>query len=339
MLLKNHKALEIFILVISISSRVAIASSQANISPTLYEAFEQWETPVEAMYERRHAAIPEIDLIHWTLVIDGLVENPLTLKFSDLNKFPFHRIHSVLSCSGLRFQNAWLAGNVEWGGVLIGDLIKAAKPKPEARWIHFVGLDSSTDLINPGYTQSIPLGSLVPNEDLIAFEMNRQVLPKKHGAPARVVLPGRQGFKWVKWITRITISKAESSASILLWNHLEGLHSLRKNTREKIERVPPSVIISLPRLGSKLSVGAREFRGYAFSGTGIINSVEYSVDDGKNWLLAKLALPEKKGGWQFYSASQNILSKGVWSLSFRITDSNGNVRSYLGNSAFSFKVE
>src|SRR3989449_4708989 len=54
-----------------------------------------------------------------------------------------------------------------------------------------------------GYSESIPLTDAMPPSTLLAYEMNREPLPAKHGFPIRLLVPGLVGMKKPKWITKI----------------------------------------------------------------------------------------------------------------------------------------
>ena len=74
--------------------------------------------------------------------------------------------------------------------------------------MHFLPLD-------PPYDASIPIEkALDPRADvLLAYEMNGETLPREHGYPVRVVVPGGIGARNVKWCTKIRLASEESDST------------------------------------------------------------------------------------------------------------------------------
>lgn len=91
--------------------------------------------------------------------------------------------------------DAGLMSNALWKGVPMRILLEAAGPLAGARKVKLFGVDN--------YTDTIPLEKALDPTTLIAYEMNGERLPQRHGFPARAIVPGYFGEKHVKWITRI----------------------------------------------------------------------------------------------------------------------------------------
>ena len=96
-----------------------------------------------------------------------------------------------------------LVGNAEWGGTPLSNVLDLAGVKSEAIRVKFYS-DSSD-----GYTTSIPLERALRDEVILAWEMNGEPLPSKHGFPLRLINPGHYGQKMPKWITRIELIDEE----------------------------------------------------------------------------------------------------------------------------------
>jgi len=64
-----------------------------------------------------------------------------------------------------------------------------------------------------GYRWSLPLGEA--SAALLATHVGGEPLSHDHGAPARLVAPGRRGFEWVKWVTRIELAAAPDPGQVL----------------------------------------------------------------------------------------------------------------------------
>lgn len=102
-------------------------------------------------------------------------------------------------------------GNATWTGVRLCDILEDLKIN-ENDWNHiqFEGLD--LDPSGVPYGASIPVSrALDPRADvLLAYQMNGQPIPRDHGFPVRVIVPGVVGARNVKWLSKIIVSKEES---------------------------------------------------------------------------------------------------------------------------------
>jgi hypothetical protein len=127
-----------------------------------------------------------IDPAHWRLAIGGAVVTPLTLRYDELLAQP-EEIEATLDCTGGFYSTQ------RWRGVSVGALLERAGVLPDAGWVRFVSVT--------GYRWSLPLAEA--RAALLATHVGREALSHEHGAPARLVAPGRRGFEWVKWVVRI----------------------------------------------------------------------------------------------------------------------------------------
>jgi DMSO/TMAO reductase YedYZ molybdopterin-dependent catalytic subunit len=122
----------------------------------------------------------------WQLTIDGAVGSPLALDYADL-LVAQEEVEATLDCTGGFYSTQ------RWRGLRVGAILDRAGALPEARWVRFV---STT-----GYRWSLPLEEA--RTALLATHVSGEQLSHEHGAPVRLVAPGRRGFEWVKWVIRI----------------------------------------------------------------------------------------------------------------------------------------
>jgi DMSO/TMAO reductase YedYZ molybdopterin-dependent catalytic subunit len=132
----------------------------------------------------------------WRLDVGGLVDEPRTYSFSDIEALPGIDQESTLMCISNRI-GAGLFGNAVWRGVPLRDLLEAAGPGAGAVEVLLHAAD--------GYTDTFSIEKAMDPTTLVAYRMNGEPLPRRHGFPARIVVPGLYGEKNVKWLTGIEV--------------------------------------------------------------------------------------------------------------------------------------
>ena len=199
-----------------------VRSSLPLDAETPVEAFDRFLTPNDIFFVRSHFGPPATTLAPWRFEVDGLVDRPLALGLDELkDKFESVTIPAVLQCSGngrAYFKPTipgvgWdrgAVGNAEWTGVRLLDILRAAGIKPDAAHVHLHGADLPPHPNTPAYFRSIPLARAVDPGTIVATAMNGQPLPRLHGGPLRLVVPGWAGNHWIKWLRKVTVSRDEA---------------------------------------------------------------------------------------------------------------------------------
>ena len=143
--------------------------------------------------------VPIVDIDGWSLKIDGMVDKELELTFDDLLAMPLIERDITLTCVSNSVGGPYVGG-ARWIGVRLTDLLELAGVQD--------GVDQifSTDV--DGMTIGTPYELATDGRDaMIALGMNGAALPREHGYPARMVVPGLYGFiSACKWIERITLT-------------------------------------------------------------------------------------------------------------------------------------
>jgi DMSO/TMAO reductase YedYZ molybdopterin-dependent catalytic subunit len=134
---------------------------------------------------------PTIDVEKYRLVVDGEVNNPLSLSMAEIQKLPLTSMIIRHVC-----VEGW-AAIVQWGGVRLRDLVALAQPKPNVKYAYFVSADK--------YYSSWDIASSVHPQTLLAYQKNGEPLPIDNGAPIRLASPVKLGYKQSKWVTRISL--------------------------------------------------------------------------------------------------------------------------------------
>lgn len=173
-----------------------INNSTPQGSPTTSNTLPDVPTPLTA-----DTSISPDDIGSYLLVLDGLVNNPLSLSYAQIRSFPSVTSNVELICPGIEDDTE------EWTGVPLSTLLNAAGLMPEAIDLNLVltGLD--------GYSVKLPLEWLLNNGGFLAYQVNGQILPQWLGYPLRLVLNGSQGSDWVRWVTKIEVISSSISFS------------------------------------------------------------------------------------------------------------------------------
>jgi len=298
-----------------------------NVEAPLSDLYnEGFLTSPELFYVRNHGHVPQVkdeDIPDWEFTIEGMVEDPITLTLRDLMEQYNNVTYPVtLVCAGNRRKEqnivrkskgfSWGAAGVStalFTGVVLGEVLKKAKPKRGARYVCMEGADK---LPNGHYGTSVKLNwAMDPNKGMmLAHGMNGEMLRPDHGKPLRVVIPGQIGGRSVKWLKKLIIT-AEPSDN---WYHIYDNRVLPtmvspeesasnenwwKDERYAIYDLSTNSAIAYPAHDEKLSLAQAppdyNVRGYAYGGGGRrITRVEISIDKGKSWRLANIDYAEDR---------------------------------------------
>lgn len=147
---------------------------------------------VKDFRENSIRGVQQIDPASYRLVVDGLVEKPLSLSLEQTARLPRSRKVVRIDC-----VEGWSVTAL-WEGFLVSDLLKLAGPRPPAKIAIFHAVD--------GYTTSLPLDYLVSKKILLADTINGIVLPPANGYPFQLVAEAKWGYKWIRWVNRIELS-------------------------------------------------------------------------------------------------------------------------------------
>src|SRR5579863_1061562 len=181
--------------------------------------FADYLTPNDQFFVRTHVYVPAVNLNDWRLKVDGEVSTSLTLTLDNLKQLPSVELVAVLECAGngrgfyepavagMQWTNG-AVGNARWRGVRLADVLKKAGVKDSAREILFDGADVPLGTM-PDFQRSIPVKKALDSNTILAYEMNGETLPLKHGFPLRVVASGWASDSWTKWLTSISVLDKE----------------------------------------------------------------------------------------------------------------------------------
>jgi DMSO/TMAO reductase YedYZ molybdopterin-dependent catalytic subunit len=139
--------------------------------------------------------MPVFDPATYRLQVFGLVDKPFELTYADLQDLPQERQVSDFHC-----VTGWSVEDVRWEGVRIRELLKAVNLAPTARALRF----NSAEL---PYDSALTLEQALLPDVMLALKMDGKPLTRPHGSPVRLVIPQMYGYKGVKWLKSIEVSR------------------------------------------------------------------------------------------------------------------------------------
>jgi sulfoxide reductase catalytic subunit YedY len=153
----------------------------------------------------------------WTVKVDGLVNKPAEFNIDDLLKnFPLEeRIYRM------RCVEAW-SMVIPWVGFPLGELLKKVEPNSKAKFVAFTSVQrpgempgQSGDSLEWPYVEGLRLDEAMHPLAILSVGLYGKVLPNQNGAPIRLVVPWKYGFKGIKSIVRIKLVDSQPATS---WN-------------------------------------------------------------------------------------------------------------------------
>jgi DMSO/TMAO reductase YedYZ molybdopterin-dependent catalytic subunit len=138
-------------------------------------------------------SIPDVDLATWTFRVWGEVESPLELTWEQFNELPRASNTQDIHC-----VTRWSRFDTTFEGVHWREVEKLVRPKPGAR---FAIAHAEHD-----FTANVPISFLRDENALLATHADGEPLTEEHGAPLRLVIPGKYFWKSAKWLRGIELT-------------------------------------------------------------------------------------------------------------------------------------
>lgn len=157
----------------------------------------------------------------WTVKIEGLVKKPQTL---DVDKIISYR---PIEQRVYRFRcvEAW-SMVIPWDGYSLSELIGFVEPLPSAKYVQFLSLADKKQMpeigssgINPPYSEGLRMDEAMNPLTLLTFGSYGETLANQQGAPIRVIVPWKYGFKSAKSIVTIRFTDKQPHTT---WNDLNS---------------------------------------------------------------------------------------------------------------------
>jgi DMSO/TMAO reductase YedYZ molybdopterin-dependent catalytic subunit len=161
-------------------------SSLRNENPATLDTRDLEVLPLKA-FETMGQTDHEVHLKSWRLLIEGNVATPIRLPYSRIIELPSIERKVLLICPGI-FTNHGI-----WKGISLMTVLKLAGIKADYEKV-----------------EKFPIGDIRSDKVFLAYQVNGQRLPQKHGFPLRIVAEDYYGDEWVKYVYKVEAIKVTS---------------------------------------------------------------------------------------------------------------------------------
>jgi len=257
-------------------------------------------TAIDHYVVDKNVTAPRVDAGRWSLSVRGAVQESYELSFSDVVTHPEARDMTITTACISNPVGGDLISTAEWRAVPVRALLTEAGVPDAAKDVVTRAAD--------GYTEAIPWDEVREREDIVlAVGIGDRTLPKEHGFPARLLIPGRYGMKSTKWVEDIEVSAGDHEA---YWEARGWVEEAVVNTL--------SYVRGVQRRGDRVAVG-----GVAYAGRRGIDGVEVSLDGGDTWADADLEEPPSPHAWRRFRHVAEVPDSGPKDMVVRATDGTG----------------
>lgn len=139
---------------------------------------------------------PEIDLNDWKLSVSGLVAKPGNYTLDQIAALPRKVMNTKHCC-----VEGW-SMNVKWGGTALKDFLEMVGADPAAKYVYVECADD--------YYTTYDMPSAIHPQTLLCFMAYGKPLSIGHGAPVRITMPTKLGYKSAKWVNRLVVANGKT---------------------------------------------------------------------------------------------------------------------------------
>lgn len=276
-------------------------------------------TPTERFYIRTCASQLLPDSSSWQVKLGGLVDRPMNLGIESLRKAAKPMGTHLMECAGnVRLARFGLLSVGEWAGVPVSEILDKAKAKSATARVLVAGFDrysteSRTSI--PGASWAFSREQLEKAGAFLATELNGQLLPRDHGAPIRLVVPGWYGCTSIKWVNEIILVAEEVEATSQMREY--AARTLQKGVPQLAKDFAPASIdqAALPIRIEKWSVAGKiQYRvvGIAWGGSEPVKLLEIRFNPDEDYVPVDNFRQVRNDPWTFWTHNWSPKAPGKY---------------------------
>jgi sulfite oxidase len=321
------------------------SESPADFETPMHLLDKGWITSNDLHYVRCHLQTPKIDVNGWNLVIEGEVNQSVTLTMREIRQLSETsrivtlecagngRVYSDPPVAGLQWEKG-AVGTARWTGISLRDVLNKAGVKRTGRHIIMNGMDEPMASV-PDFVRSIPIEKAMHPDTILAYKMNGEDIPSDHGFPLRLIVPGWEAAASTKWIKNIRVSETEADGFFFKTAYRIPNRSVPPgSTVDPNDMIPYTAldvksVLTFPLEGTTIRLGASiELRGFAWAGEVDITRVDVSTDFGRTWTAASLDPQRARYAWRRFRHVWKPAMRGSFIVMSRATDSDGRTQPF-----------
>ncbi len=239
---------------------------------THYNNYYEFSTNKQAVAN----LVADFPISPWSIEVSGLVSNPKTYTIADLQKFkPETRVYRH------RCVEAW-SMVIPWMGFPLHKLLDEVQPTAEATYVKFTAiLDpkdmplQTSDFLTWPYVEGLRMDEAMHDLTLMVTGMYGEALPKQDGAPIRLIVPWKYGFKGIKAIVKIELVNYQPATLWMLAS--PGEYGFFSNVNPDVSKTPWSQATER-RIGELGRIKTLIFNGYEKEVSSLYTGMDLSKD-------------------------------------------------------------
>ncbi len=250
---------------------------------------------------------PTVERDTWRLKVTGRVDHPVELTYEELVALPIIEQFVTIACVSNEVGGD-LVGNAKWTGVKLRDVLAMAGVQANADQLVGRSVDD--------FTAGMPLEWVMDpsREPMIAVGMNDAPLPRNHGYPARLIVPGLYGYvSATKWLSELQLTRFDEFQAFWIPRGWAAKAPILTQSR-----------IDVPASRATVGAGHTPIAGVAWAPDRGIRAVEVNIDQA-GWAPAKLSTPISAATWVQWLYDWDA-APGSHVIEVRATDGTGEVQ-------------
>ena len=283
--------------------------------------------PSEKFYVRTRASELLEGEGSWRIKVGGLVVKSADLTMADLKAMTKPMGLHLMECAGnARSTRFGLLGVADWAGAAITEVLGRVQAKAEGKRVMVSGFDSYpgkavTSL--PGADWIFTQEELESARAFLATEMNHKSLPRNHGSPVRLVVPGWYGCTCIKWVNAITYVSDHATATSQMQEfagrtHQAGIPSLAREYRPaKIEQAAMPIRVEKWVVNGEIKYCVV---GILWGGESPVRILEIRFNPEEDYVPVGRFKQTINDPWSFWSHEWMPKERGRYTIRLRVKD-------------------
>lgn len=259
--------------------------------------------------------------------VTGLVKQPTKFSVTEVKKMSRPARLHLLECSGnVRDAHFGMLSVADWSGAPVSDLLDSIHVQQAASHILISGFDrypNTSSTSEPGASWIFPIDELKSSQAFFATTMNGTPLPKDHGAPIRLVIPGWYGCTCIKWVDQIQLLGEDALTTSQMREFAS--RTMQQGVPERVRdyRSPRIEQTAMPvRVEKWLVDGKIKYRvyGIAWGGDRLANGLEIRFSSDEDYVPVDDFRQTANDPWSFWTHAWTPAKPGTHFIRLRLKD-------------------